>query len=338
MILIKNTSTEPYFNMACEEYLLQISSEPTVMLWRNEPAVIIGKNQNARENVDFDFTKEHNIKVVRRLTGGGAVFHDLGNVNYTFIIPKSDAPAEFSAFSEPIISALKALGINAECSGRNDLLSGGKKFSGTARCEYRQNDKTLVMHHGTLLFSSDMAALVGALKVDPEKIKSKGIKSTSARVINLRELLPAEKKTLSVTDFIDYLSDYFIGEGASPREFSDDEREKISALANEKYKTDEWLFRAGAEDFDVSRGMRFGFGSVKISLSCAAGDVGEKPTIRGVLITGDFFGDGDISELEKMLAGTVFSADAVSEKLRGTDIGKYIRGATVNDIIKIIFN
>lgn len=195
MIIYINRNTEPYLNMATEEFLLRTVTEPSVMLWRNEPAVIIGKNQNAGENVSFDFTKANGIKVVRRLTGGGAVFHDLGNVNYTFIMPESDAPDSFSEFSEPIIRALRGLSISAEASGRNDLLSNGKKFSGTARCGYKRDDgSTVIMHHGTLLFSADMSRLAGALITDTEKAKSKGIKSAAARVVNLCELLPDSKK------------------------------------------------------------------------------------------------------------------------------------------------
>lgn len=323
--------------MACEEYLLMTSVEPTVMIWRNAPAVIIGKNQNARENVNFDFTEERGIKVVRRLTGGGAVFHDLGNVNYTFIVPKSDAPDDFSAFSAPIIAALKTLGISAECSGRNDLLADGRKFSGTARCEYKNEYGTLVMHHGTLLFSSDMSSLSGALKVDPEKIKSKGIKSTSARVVNLRELLPDDKKDMSPIDFASFIADYFIKAGAKKRDFSSGEKEKISALADGKYKSEEWLFRAGAQNFTAASDRRFPFGKVKLEVFCRAKDVGEKPVAERVFITGDFFGDEDVSAIETLLSDTEFSEKAFAEKLLGVNIDKYIRGATADDILHILF-
>lgn len=334
MLLFLNESTEPYFNMACEEYLLSTLRCPAVMLWRNAPAVIIGKNQNARENVDFEFAEAHGIKVVRRLTGGGAVFHDLGNVNYTFIVPKSDAPCDFRAFSEPIIEALASLGISAECSGRNDLLADGRKFSGTARCEYASHFGTLVMHHGTLLFNADISRLTGALKVDPEKIRSKGIKSTASRVVNLSSLLPSP---MSVSDFMAHLSRFFIARGAEKREFSESDREKISALAKEKYSSPAWIFRAGAEDFDISREKRFPFGSVRVSVSCSASEVGTSPVIARASLEGDFFGDRDKSVVESALVGAEFTRSGVLSALADVDVGACVRGADADTVAELLF-
>ena len=186
--------TDPYFNLASEQYLLDTENDEVFMLWRNEKAVIIGRNQNAYAEINKPFVDEHGIKVVRRLTGGGAVFHDLGNVNFTYIVPRSDCPTlDFERFSRPVINALRGLGVEAELSGRNDITVDGRKISGNAQCVY--NNK--VMHHGTLLFSADMSQMAGALNVDEEKIKSKGIKSVRARVCNLSEYLP----DMDVTEF-----------------------------------------------------------------------------------------------------------------------------------------
>ena len=337
MILIINNITDPYFNMACEEYLMDTSSEVTVMLWRNDRAVIIGKNQNADETVNIDFAKRNGIAVVRRLTGGGAVFHDLGNVNYTFIVPKADSPDDFSSFSAPVLDALRGLGINAECSGRNDLTVDGKKISGTARCEFRGHAGDVIMHHGTLLFSADMDKLEAALKVDEEKIRSKGIKSVSSRVANIKDLLHDERASMTVTDLIDYLTQYFLKAGAKKRELTQQDIERISALSNEKYRTQKWLFKAGADDFDIWRQKRFPFGSVKISLSCKAQNVGEKAAIGRAKIEGDFFGDEDVTTLEAMLVGVGYSRKSVEEALMCVDVAKYIRGADANDIAELIF-
>lgn len=334
LLLFRNESTEPYFNMACEEYLLSTLREPAVMLWRNAPAVIIGKNQNARENVDFGFAEANGIKVVRRLTGGGAVFHDLGNVNYTFIVPGTDAPYDFRSFSEPIIEALASLGISAECSGRNDLLADGRKFSGTARCEYVSPGGTLVMHHGTLLFDADISRLTGALKVDPEKIRSKGIKSTASRVVNLSSLL---KSPMSVLDFIDHLRRFFLARGAEERSFSESDRKKIAALAKEKYASPAWIFRAGAEDFDISREKRYPFGNVRVSVSCAAHDVGLSPVISRASLDGDFFGDKDKSVVEKALVGAEFTRSGILAALSATDVGASVHGADAETIAELLF-
>ena len=339
MIIYINRSTDPYFNMATEEFLLRKAQEPTVMLWRNEPAVIIGKNQNAGENVSFDFTRANGIKVVRRLTGGGAVFHDLGNVNYTFIMPESDAPDSFSEFSEPVIRAIRGLSINAEASGRNDLLAEGKKFSGTARCGYKRDDGSpVIMHHGPLLFSADMSRLSGALITDPEKVKSKGIKSTAARVINLCELLPDDRKDMTAEGFMKYLERFFVdAEGATEREFSEADKAEIQKLSEEKYSTEKWLLRAGADDFDTEKKRRFDFGTVKIRLRCRAGEVGMPAVIEKVRIEGDFIGDCDISGLEDALCGKYFEKNAVFSLLEETDVVKYVRGADATALTTLIF-
>ena len=323
--------------MACEEYLMNISSEPTVMLWKNDRAVIIGKNQNAEETVNFDYTQKNGIAVVRRLTGGGAVFHDLGNINYTFIMPKALSPENFSEFSRPVIEALDGIGITAECSGRNDITVNGKKISGTARCEYRGKAGDVIMHHGTLLFSANMDELSAALKTDEAKIRSKGIKSVSARVANIKEFLPQKFSEMTASDLVSYLESYFVASGAEKRTLSESEKKEISALAKEKYRTERWRIRAGADDFDVVRKARFPFGTVCVSISCLAGKVGEKATVRAARIEGDFFGDGDVSVIEDALVGAEFSRTAFVAVLQKTAVEKYIRGATPEDIAALIF-
>ncbi|MEG0331764.1 MAG: lipoate--protein ligase family protein, partial [Clostridium sp.] len=162
MIFIYNKSTDPYFNLAAEEYVLKNFNDDCFMLWRNSKAVIIGKNQNAIAEINRDYVTSNNIPVVRRLSGGGAVFHDLGNVNFTFITNDTDDFVNFGKFTEPIIGVLKDnLSINAELSGRNDLTIDSKKFSGNAQYNY----KNRVLHHGTLLFSSSIDNISESLNV-----------------------------------------------------------------------------------------------------------------------------------------------------------------------------
>ena len=150
MLLINNTNINPYFNLAMEEYFLKNAKEDIFLLWQNENAIIVGKNQNTLSEINYDYVKNNNIKVVRRQSGGGAVFHDLGNINFTFISYNDNSFSDFKKFTMPIVAALKELNINAEFSGRNDLLIDNQKFSGNAQYNYKNN----VMHHGTLLFSS----------------------------------------------------------------------------------------------------------------------------------------------------------------------------------------
>ena len=172
MISYRTDVTDPYFNLAMEEYLIDTAGDEEIfILWRNEPSVIIGRNQNAFSELDVSFAREHDIKVVRRLTGGGAVFHDLGNINYTFISPDIDGGSlNFARFCEPIVRALRALGLDASLSGRNDILAEGRKVSGTAQCVRSGH----VMHHGTLLWDADFSAMAGVLRPDTESLPQRG--------------------------------------------------------------------------------------------------------------------------------------------------------------------
>ncbi len=284
--IILNEHTDPYFNLASEEYLIDRTEGEVMMLWRNAPSVIIGKNQNAYAEINEPFVRTRGIKVVRRLTGGGAVFHDLGNVNYTCIVPReSGETLDFARFAMPVIGALRALGVPAEFSGRNDITIEGKKVSGNAQCV--RNGK--MMHHGTLLFRSDMTDLAGALNVDPEKIRSKGIKSVRARVGNIGDYLPDH----DVLSFKHYLETYFEGE---KRGFTPEEEEAISRLRDEKYATWEWNF-GESKEYSAVRKKYFPFGLVSVSVTATGG------VITDCNISGDFFGVSDVSELAARLIG-----------------------------------
>ena len=337
MILIRNPNTEPYINMATEEYLLRTSCEPVIMLWQNEPAVIIGKNQNAREQVNFDFTASHGIKTVRRLTGGGAVFHDLGNVNYTFITPASQGDGiNFAHFCRPVINALAGLGIEAALSGRNDLVvPDGRKFSGTAACAFEYGGKTKLMHHGTLLFSADMSYLSGALNVDPEKMQSKGIKSVKSRVTNLRDHLLPGFFDMTPEDFKLYLEEYFIKNGAEPHMLTAEETAEIKKLAREKYASEEWLFGARIGVEASKKEKRFDFGKVCVNTEFLR-EVGKPSAIKSISFSGDFFGTRPIEELEKKLCLTNAAKDDIINILEKAPLSSYIYGALPEEICALI--
>ena len=206
MLCIVDSTTDPYWNLAAEEYLLTSLSEPVFRLWRNAPSVIVGRYQNAAAEINSEYVRTRGIPVVRRLTGGGAVFHDLGNVNYTFIDRKvegEDTAAMFRRFTAPVISALRSLGVEASLEGRNDLVISGRKFSGNAVCVHGGR----VLQHGTLLFSASVADLSGALNTRPEKFIGKSVQSNRSRVTNISEHLPARHRSMSVEEFITYLQD-----------------------------------------------------------------------------------------------------------------------------------
>ena len=255
----RGISTDPYLNLAAEQFLLDTEEEEEIfLLWRNSRSVILGRNQNAYAEVNLPFVEEHGIPVVRRLTGGGAVFHDLGNLNFTFIVPRARCPElDFARFVLPVAQVLRELGVPAELSGRNDLVADGRKISGNAQCVWRDH----VLHHGTLLVSADLSFMNGALRADADKLKSKGIKSVRSRVGNLSEYLPG----IDAEGLARRLEDHFLGGGAAERtDFSEEQRAGIEALAREKYRTWEWNFGvSGTFGRQVKR--RFPYGSVELS-------------------------------------------------------------------------
>ncbi len=286
------------------------------MLWRNDRAVVLGRNQNAYAEINRPFAEARGIAVVRRLTGGGAVFHDLGNLNFTFIVPRADCPElDFPRFAGPVADALRTLGVPAELSGRNDLTAEGRKISGNAQCVY--NGK--VMHHGTLLFSADLSAMTGVLRVDGEKMRSKGIRSVRSRVGNLADYLPG----MDVTDLKRFLEDSFSARESADgpaikTAFSPEQAAGIERLKREKYATWEWNWGAyGAFGKTVKK--RFPFGTVELSYEA------ERGVLTAVRFRGDYFGVRPADELEASLPGCRLLREELTDRLRG--VGSYIHGA-----------
>lgn len=305
---------DPHLNLAIEEYLFSSCDDDIFMLWQNEPTVVIGKNQNAYAEINQDFLKENNIHIARRITGGGAVYHDLGNVNYTFISGMHDGKGiDFEHFTAPIIDALATLGVSASLSGRNDLMTDGKKFSGNA--QHSAHGRTL--HHGTLLFDSDLEFLSSALKVDEEKIRSKAIKSTRARVTNLKPLISEECDTQK---FISLIAEYvqkkydaeLIDAPSSP---------EIDALYK-RNSSSEWLFPESGlrANYTLIKKKRYPFGIVEAYLNMS------NERIKNIRIQGDFFGVRPIEELENILEDTLLKD--IPQKISDINIEDYIFGMT----------
>lgn len=318
MKLYVNESTDPYFNLAAEEYLLDTEPNEVFMLWRNEKAVILGRNQNAYAEINRPVAEERGIAVVRRLTGGGAVFHDLGNLNFTFIVPREACPElDFARFLMPVAEALRNLGVPAEISGRNDLTADGRKISGNAQCV--RNGK--VMHHGTLLFSADLSDMADVLRVDPEKMRSKGIKSVRSRVGNLRDWLPA----MDVTGFKRYLEESFLTRSGADKAvpFSPEQVAGIERLKREKYAAWDWNWGASPA-FGNTVKKRFPYGGVELSFDSEHG------VLTAVRFRGDFFGSAPAEELEQALAGCRLLRDELTPRL--SDVGRYIHGASPEEI------
>ncbi|MBS7262267.1 MAG: lipoate--protein ligase [Eubacteriales bacterium] len=325
MIYLYHDSLDAYFNLAAEEYLLKECSDEVFMLWRNENTVVVGKNQNTLSEIDPEYVRTHDISVVRRLTGGGAVFHDRGNVNYTFIVDGSEHMTDFGFFTAPIIEALAGMGVKAELSGRNDLLIDGKKFSGNAQCT--MGGRTL--HHGTLMLSAGMEKLVGALRVDPEKIESKGIRSVASRVTNIDDHLD---RPISPEEFIARLRDSILRliPGIEERAFTEEDNAAIRRLRNEKYATWEWNY-GYSPAYGFHKKTRFSKGTLEVFLDVKEG------VIRTAALKGDYFGSLDVSGLENKLVGLRHEYDCLLNALATENVDRYIWGMDAIALTQAMF-
>jgi len=322
MRLIINRSTAPPFNLALEEYVLTKMDIDIIMLWRNEPSVIVGRNQNTMEEIDIDFVRKNDIHVIRRLSGGGAVFHDLGNINFTVIHKADDDDfSNYSKFTEPVCSFLQRLGVSASLDGRNDLVIDGAKFSGNAQAVSGGR----FMHHGTILFSTDVSLLSKALKPNAAKIESKGVKSVRRRVTNVNEHLSFP---LTVDEFFDKLTNFFFEHTDGAYLLTDEDIASVHQLVKDKYGTWEWNI-GHSPLYGYNKLARLPCGIVDIHLSVTDGVICEAQ------IFGDFFGMLEIGGLAALLIGVRHEKESVCDKLAGIDLNDYISGITMDQFLSL---
>ena len=319
-------SVEPWFNLAMEQHVFEKldRSRSYFLLWQNDNSIIVGKNQNTVAEINSAFVKERDIKVARRLTGGGAVYHDLGNLNFTFIADAKDAAKiDFALFCRPVARALQALGVKAELSGRNDITVDGRKFSGNS--QYLRGGRLL--HHGTIMFDSDLDVLTEALAVAEDKIVSKGCQSVRSRVTNLREHLPAG---VSLEEFRAVLLKNILGASSQKYQLRDWDIEAIEALRREKYATWDWNY-GHSPAYSLQKKRRFeGCGSVELGMEV------ERGLITGLSFHGDFFGARDVAELAAKFIGRKAERESYQELLSGLNVGDYIARLDREDLIKLL--
>ncbi len=326
MLCIHNTNNDPYFNMATEEYFFKNFNDDIFMLWRNEPAIVVGKHQNTLAEINLEYVKQNGIKVVRRLSGGGAVFHDLGNLNFTFIRNvDSDKLIDFRKYTEPILEVLQVLGVNAKFEGRNDLTIDGKKFSGNAE----HIVKNRVLHHGTLLFSAEMTDMTGALKVNPLKFRDKAVKSVRSRVTNISGHLAAP---MSIENFTELIMNHVQNRYADTRryEMSSEDIEAIRLLAEQKYSRWEWNFGQTA-NYNFEKVTRTCGGNIEVHIDA------DKGVIRNIKIFGDYFNRLDTADIENTLVGVNHEEEAVRKKLDGFIIDDYFKNVTLEELLQALF-
>lgn len=311
-----NNSTDPYFNLAFDEYCLENiqSEEPYFFLWRNRPAVIIGLNQNAYSEVNLDYLNSHGITLARRVTGGGAVYHDLQNMNYT-IIGRNPSP-------QPMVDALRSLGVPAELTGRNDIFVEGRKVSGYARRVFHNQE----IIHGTLMYDVDLDTLIKVLDTPTSKMQAKGISSVKSRVANLKEYLPQ----FSSLDELQAKLQEILSAGDGQMPLSSEQIAEVRKQADEKFST--WDFIYGhSHEADFRCKAKLSCGNVEANLRIDHG------LIDRLDFTGDFLFDTPAEELSVKMIGLRYDPADIKAFLASQPVASYFRGATADDLAALLF-
>ncbi|QAV99588.1 lipoate--protein ligase [Bacillus subtilis] len=331
MLFIDNQNiNDPRINLAIEEYCVKhLDPEQQYLLFYvNQPSIIIGKNQNTIEEINTKYVEENGIIVVRRLSGGGAVYHDLGNLNFSFITKDDgDSFHNFKKFTEPVIQALHQLGVEAELSGRNDIVVDGRKISGNAQFA----TKGRIFSHGTLMFDSAIDHVVSALKVIKDKIESKGIKSIRSRVANISEFLDDKMTT---EEFRSHLLRHIFNTndiGNVPEyKLTEKDWETIHQISKERYQNWDWNYGRSPK-FNLNHSKRYPVGSIDLRLEV------KKGKIEDCKIFGDFFGVGDVSEIENLLVGKQYERSVIADVLEGVNLKHYFGNITKEDFLDLIY-
>jgi len=323
MLVIKSPSRNAYFNIASEEYLLKTIQEDVFLIYINDPAIIVGKHQNTIAEINKPFVEANGIKVVRRLSGGGAVYHDQGNLNFSFHMKndKRDDFVDFTKFTKPVVDLLNLMGVRAQFKGRNDLVIDDKKFSGNAKTKYQNK----ILQHGTILFDSEMKVLSDALKVNPLKFRDKAVKSVRSRVTNIVDYLP---EAMNIEDFSEKLINYVIElyPNAVNYQFTDDDLAGIQKLADEKYASWEWNYGISPE-YNFNKGIKTRAGYIEFHLDVKEG------IIREARIFGDFFASKPIHEVENQFINQRHDVQSLLLVLASLNLKAYFGDVTAHEIL-----
>lgn len=322
---LETGSLDPAYNLAFEETVLRRRTQGDyLMLWQNDNTIVVGQNQNAEAEINRAFVEAHGIHVVRRATGGGAVYHDLGNLNYSFITDAGDAQRlTMERFTRPVVEALRGLGLQAEASGRNDILVEGRKVSGTAQRMIRDR----ILHHGTMLFDANPDMVAGALNVDPAKFQSKSSKSVRSRIGNIRSFL---QEDMDLPAFWDYLKKALAGDGLTPDRLTEEELAEVETLRRDKYATWEWTYGRSPK-YSMTNRHRWDGGTLEAHLQV------DKGTITGVVFYGDFLSLQPLDPVTEALLGCPFRREDVSAVLERFPLEQYFGTITRDEILDTLF-
>lgn len=325
MRYIENTSFDPYYNLALEQYVFEhLPKEHSYfMLWQNDRAVIVGKHQNTVQEINAHFIEQNGIRVVRRLSGGGAVYHDLGNINYTFITDAEDIERlNLHAFCMPLVRVLQHIGVNAEITGRNDVTIDGCKVSGNS--QYLKHGR--ILHHGTILFDSDLSTVANALRVSKDKIESKGVRSVRSRVTNIRPYL---HESVDVEEFKQLLRNN-MADCTLQHHLQSHDFDEIQRLCAERYQTWDWNYGVSPR-YNVHKKRRIeGCGTIDVFMEVDRGN------IHQITFYGDYFGSGDSTELANLLVGCRLNESSLYNALKDSPIDHYFFGLELDELIRIL--
>ncbi|HEX5579976.1 MAG TPA: lipoate--protein ligase [Gemmatimonadaceae bacterium] len=330
MLFIDNRGiTDARVNLALEEHVFRTkpSDDDALLFYVNAPSIIIGRNQNTIEEIAPDVVAERDIRVVRRVSGGGAVYHDLGNLNFSVMTPEVTGRFNrYDHFTKPVIEVLREMGVPAELSGRNDILAGGRKISGNAQFA----TSTRMFSHGTLLFDSNLDDVTAALRPKAGKVESKGVKSIRSRVANISEFLD---EPITVVELRERIIERIFGtrdRAAIPTiELTDDDWAAVHELVERKYGAWSWNYGENPA-CNVQRAHRFPAGEIDVRLDVQQG------RIAGIRIFGDFMGQRDVSSLESRLTGVLYDADAITAALEGVAMRDYFGDVGDAEVLELI--
>jgi len=315
VLCISSNHTDPYFNLASEEYLLKCFTEDIFLLYRNAPSIVVGKHQNTLAEINLSFVQKKEIIVARRISGGGTVFHDLGNLNFAFITGgKEGELVNYRKYTLPIIEAMGKMGLDVKLGERNELLMGTLKISGTASHVFKHR----VLHHGTLLFASQMEDLSAALRVQPELFKDRAVKSIRSEVTNILDHLVDK---MDITDFQNRIFDHIIDTTNSPTnyKYTDSDLEKIGKLRDSKFSTWEWNFGYSPK-YQFNKKLKFKSGNIDLHMNV------KKGIIQEVNIKGEFMSIKNIHALEEILMGSIHDPETLRLRLSDIQVSDYISG------------
>ncbi|MEK3785832.1 MULTISPECIES: lipoate--protein ligase [Paenibacillus] len=329
MLFIDNQGiTDPAINLAIEEYALKHLplDDSYLLFYINKPSIIIGKHQNTVEEINAEYVKDNNIQVVRRLSGGGAVYHDLGNLNFSFIT-KDDGQSfhNFRKFTQPVVDALHDMGVPAELTGRNDLQVGERKISGNAQFSTRGR----MFSHGTLMFNLNLDDVQASLNVNPEKFKSKSTKSVRSRVANIADLMD---KPMTIEEFRAELLRHIFGmeaEQVPQYQLTEQDWNKIHEISKERYQSWDWNYGLSPAS-NIKHVKKFPVGLIDIRMDLKDAHIEE------IKIYGDFFGVGDVADIEDALRGQRYEESAVREALSSLDLKHYFGNLETDDFIGLV--